>query len=297
MTTILRGLPATLSVEWREYAGGPMAEVTAVEIAVDNLSTGADILASTTVGVTYPATGVNAYVWTPAADLAIGQYLVSWTALDTDTETVTATEIVTVSEGGQLGGPYSTRAKLKKRMGIPDSNTAKDDEVDRALLSASSAINRWTGRQFGQATEASVRTFRTDASGVDIADAWSLDTLTIDDVAWDTTTWQALPLDGIKDGVPGWPYERLERWWGDHPIYQSAYPVGRTVSISALWGWAAVPADIESACLMLGADQLKSADAPFGVAGFGDYAIRVRQNPKVQELLAPYVRHPLKVAS
>jgi hypothetical protein len=297
MTTVMRGLPATLTVEWREYAGGPMAEVTAVEIGVASLSAGAIALASTTIGVSTPATGVNAYTWTPADDLPVGQYLVSWQALDADSELVTATEVVQVSEGGQLGGPYSTRAKLKKRMGIPDATTAQDDEVDRALLSASSAINRWCGRQFGQATEASVRTFLADASGVDIADAWSLDGITVAGSALDTTTWTALPLDGVRDGVPGWPYERLERTWGDHPIYHSVYPIGRAVLVSALWGWASVPADIESACLMLAADTLKSKDAPFGVAGFGDYAIRVRANPKVQELLMPYVREPLKVAS
>lgn len=297
MTTIIRGAPVTLSAEWRLYAGGPMAEVTDVQIGVVSLDGLTVALSTTSTGVTYPATGVNAYVWTPAGDLANGQYLVSWVAKDGDLEDVGATELVTVSEGGALGGPYATRAQLKKRMGIPDATTSQDDEVDRALLSASSAINKFCGRQFGQATELSTRSFYAGASGVDIHDAWTLDGMEVDAATLDTTAWTALPLDGIRDGVPGWPYERLEHAWADHPIYATLLRNQRIIQVTALWGWPAVPADINSACLMLAADTLKGKDAPFGVAGFGDYAIRVRANPKVAELLMPYVRELLKAAS
>ena len=58
-----------------------------------------------------------------------------------------------------------------------------------------------------------------------------------------------------------------------------------------------VPAGIVQANLMLSSDDQKSGDAPFGVAGFGDYVVRIRANPKVQEKLAPYVIQPIKVAS
>ena len=33
----------------------------------------------------------------------------------------------------------------------------------------------------------------------------------------------------------------------------------------------------------------KASDTPFGVAGFGDYAVRIRSNPMAQEKLDPYV--------
>lgn len=298
MTTINRGVATTLTVEWREYAGGPMAVVTDVTIGITSLADSSVVLATTATGVTSPATGVNAYVWTSSASLAIGQYLATWTAVDTDFETVQATELLTVLAGGALGGPYSTRSKLKRRMGIPDSNTTQDSDCDDALDSASSAINKFTGRQFGQATELAARQCRMDSTGVNIPDCYDLAGMLIDDAAFDSTVWTALPLDGIKDGVPGWPYERLENPWATHPIYMAYrnWP-GLLVTITALWGWPEVPADIEIACLMLAADTLKSKDAPFGVAGFGDYAVRVRANPKVAELLAPYVREPLKVAS
>jgi hypothetical protein len=298
MTTISRGVATTLLASWLEYAGGPASDVTAVSIGITNVATGATVLAATSTGVTNPATGINAYVWTSSASLATGQYLATWTGTDPDAETVQATEILTVLAGGALGGPYSTRAKLKRRMGIPDSNTAQDTDCDDELASASSAINKFCGRQFGQATELSARSFPMDSTGVDIDDVYDLAGLLIDGVAYSTDTHTALPLDGVHDGVPGWPYERLESAWATHPIYAALrnWPSMRVV-VTALWGWAEVPADIERACLMLASDGLKSKDAPFGVAGFGDYVVRVRANPKVAELLAPYVREPVKVAS
>jgi hypothetical protein len=41
----------------------------------------------------------------------------------------------------------------------------------------------------------------------------------------------------------------------------------------------------------------KAGDAPFGVAGFGDYAVRIRSNPMAEEKLRPYQKMPAKVGS
>ena len=66
-----------------------------------------------------------------------------------------------------LGGPYATRAQVKFRLGIPDEDTSRDAEVDKALLSGADTIHQATGRQFGRAEEASARTFVWGASGVE----------------------------------------------------------------------------------------------------------------------------------
>jgi hypothetical protein len=48
---------------------------------------------------------------------------------------------------------------------------------------------------------------------------------------------------------------------------------------------------------MLAEETFKLKDAPFGVAGFGDFGVvRVRENPAVARLLAPYKRYPMLVA-
>jgi hypothetical protein len=75
-----------------------------------------------------------------------------------------------------------------------------------------------------------------------------------------------------------------------------AYCVRRAVQITALWGWSAVPDPVKQATLIIAAEQWKLKDAPFGVAGFGEFGpIRVRDNPMAASLLARY-RHPVTAA-
>ena len=298
MPTIPRGTPETLSVEWREYAGGPYAAVTGTTIKITTLA-GVVVLAQTSTGVTSPGTGINAYTWTPAADLDPDDYLVTWTATDADDETVGATEIVTVTDATivPLGGPYATVAALKIRLGIPDSNTTRDDALATRLISASADINRWCHRQFGRTDVASTRKFYAGRTGVDVHDFWSTDDLTVTPyagglpgTAW--TDYVLEPLDGIVDQTPGWPYTRIIHSWGDHPLMRALYAtsVGAEIRVTAKWGWAAVPENVVTACLMLAGMDDKAKDAPFGVAGFGDYAMRIRTNPMVEEKLKPYVK-------
>lgn len=199
-----------------------------------------------------------------------------------------------------LGGPYADRAAVKRRASIPDSNTAMDEDVDDALLSASGTVNDYTGRQFGRTEVASQRLVEVRGRYLNTDDFYSTEGLIIDGVAWvdGNTTWTLEPADGVLNGVPGYPYERISRYYASHPIYraQALWPFYGRSLVTALWGWAAVPAAVRQATLMLSADHLKSKDAPFGVAGFGDYVVRVRANPKVAELLDPYRRDRLLVA-
>lgn len=297
MTDVNRGAPNTLTAEWRLYAGGPYSPVTGVTITITPLAGGAAVLGPTSTGVTTPTAGINVYVWTPAADLATGSYLVTWSATDVDLETVGASEIVTVLAGGQLGGPYGDWRVLKARMKIPDSNTARDDDLQSAMITGADTINRWCGRQFGQVTVASARSFAAGPSGVDVDDFWTLDDLSIGGTAYDlsTSSYSPQPVDGVVNGVPGWPFYRLATGTLDRTL--SSWGVfgntTGTVIVTAKWGWSQVPAGVTESNYLLGADDMKSQDAPFGVANFGDYVSRVRANPRVAEKLDPYV-HPRK---
>jgi len=195
-----------------------------------------------------------------------------------------------------IGGPYATLAELKAWLGIPDSKTDKDAELTRRLTSASDDINRWTNRQFGQLTTLTERTFRPGPSGVDVHDFWDLTGLVITPYLgttagtnWDVTQLQFEPLDGIVDMVPGWPYNRICLSVDSHPLWANLFYSASTLKITAKWGWAAVPSNINTACLLLASQDNKSKDTPFGVAGFGDYAVRIRSNPLAQEKLDPYV--------
>ncbi len=197
-----------------------------------------------------------------------------------------------------LGGPYATRAALKARMGIADSNTARDTELDQRLTSAATDINRWCHRQFGRAETATLRRFTGGVSGVDVHDFWTTDDLVVTpylaNVAgtpWDVATLTLSPRDGVVDQVPGWPYNRLELATARHPLYaaMSWTSGGYDIGMMAKWGWTAIPENVVTSNLMLAVADDKAKDAPFGVAGFGDYAVRIRANPMVVEKLAPYV--------
>jgi hypothetical protein len=306
MTTIKRGTPATLIAEWRLYAGGPAVDVTDVTISVWPAAGGAAVLAATATGVANPFVGYNTYSWTPAADLDLGDYLVTWDGIDPDSEAVTATELISVTDAlaAPLGGPYATLAQLKAQMGIADSNTARDTELTRRLVSASEDINAWCHRQFGRTDSATTRKFYVGTSGVDLHDFWTDDGLEVipylngvASTAWDMSTMDLEPADGIVNQVPGWPYNRIRMAMADHPLWRAAAWTGYKVHVTAKWGWAAVPENVRTSCLMLAVADDKAGDAPFGVAGFGDFAVRIRQNPMVEEKLKDYVVDPIKVAA
>jgi hypothetical protein len=198
-----------------------------------------------------------------------------------------------------IGGPYATRAQLKGRMGIPDSNTSRDTELDAALATGADTIHRYCGRQFGRAETATERFFVWGQSGADVDDFWTTDDLVIAGTAYDPDGNYALePEGGIRDGVPGWPYERIAYPFAAlaHPIY-TAYRGTVRFAVTAKWGWEAVPANVEESNLLLAQDDLKGSDAPFGFSSFGDYTARVRANPRVAEKLEAYQRDSVKVAT
>jgi hypothetical protein len=254
--------------------------------------------------VTTPSTGYyRADTFVPDV---VGPWTFTWTVSGTITDKAHGSFTVTApADTIPLGGPYATLAQLKAQMGIPDSNTARDAELSRRLISAASDINAWCHRQFGRAEVATLRYFNVGPSGVDIHDFWSTDDLVITpylaDVAgtpWDVSSLSILPLDGIVNQVPGWPYNRIEMTYVDHPLYRAAAWNGYRIGMVAKWGWAACPANVTTANLMLAVADDKAKDAPFGVAGFGDYVVRIRQNPMVEEKLKDYVINSgLQVAS
>lgn len=203
-----------------------------------------------------------------------------------------------------IGDPYITLAQLKGYMGISDANTAQDASLSSRILGACAGINRFCHRQFGRAELVSTRTFPLGPSGVDTHDFWSTTGLVVTPylgvsagTAWDVSVLVLEPLNGIVDQVPGWPYTRIcypYGWMGGSLIAFSGYT---TVQIAAKWGWADIPEDVITASLMLASMDVAAKGAPFGVAGFGDYAVRIRSNPMVQEKLLPYQIDTIQVAS
>lgn len=195
-----------------------------------------------------------------------------------------------------IGGSYATLAELHAWLKVPDAKTDRDAEWTRRLSSSSRDIERWCHRQFGRAESASVRTFVPGPSGVDVHDFWTTDDLSIvpylgttAGTPWDLSMVELEPLDGIVDQVPGWPYNRVCGGPDGHPLMTQLWYTATRVKVTAKWGWAAIPENVNTACLILAAADNKAAETPFGVSAFGDYAVRIRSNPIAQEKLDPYV--------
>lgn len=207
-----------------------------------------------------------------------------------------------------LGDNYATLAQLKSYLKIPD--TGDDDELNDALASASRGIEKHCNRQFNDAGAVSARVYYPDDwYSVTVEDFHTTTGLILktddgDDgvyeTTWTTDEYQAEPLNGIVDGQTGWPFYTLSstgrRWFaGTTPGCMSTFRP--PVQVTARWGWAAIPAPVKQACLIIAAETFRLKEAPFGVAGYGEFGVvRVRDNPMAANKLAAYRRTPVLVA-
>ena len=205
-----------------------------------------------------------------------------------------------------LGDRYATAAELRDRFGIDDVDD--DAQLEDALDAASSWVTSWCQRDFNQAASATARLYYPRGSVVNVDDIASTTGLVVgsdedDDgvyeVTWTITTEFVLePLNGIMDGITGWPYTRLRSL--DVRSWPTAGPYRPPVSVTALWGWPAVPAAVKTAALIMAARLFKRRDSPEGVLGgfadFGPVRVGTRLDPDVEALLFPYRKQIVQVA-
>lgn len=189
---------------------------------------------------------------------------------------------------------YITTDELRAFVGAVSSII--EPMLSDACVSASAEVNSYCGRTFTTDTVVSPRRFNVVApSYVVIDDAYQIDTIKTDstddgvfDTTWSANDYELEPLNGVSGGSSGWP-TTLVRAVGT--LY---FPVGRrtTVEVAGKWGWAAVPAPVRQATLLLAAETLKAREAPFGVAGIDAMGavVRVRQNAMVAAKLNPFRR-------
>lgn len=199
-----------------------------------------------------------------------------------------------------LGDSYATVDDLKGYLDIEDA--VDDTELTAALASVSRGIEKFCQRQFNAADVASVRVFApTWRAMARVDDFHTVTGLVIETdpsgdgsfgATWAPSEYELHPLNGIVDGEQGWPYSTIRGVRKTFPTCTDR----ASLRVTAQWGWAAVPTPVRQACLVLAAETFKLADAPFGVAGFGEYGVvRIRQNPMAAAMLAPYRRDPVLV--
>lgn len=195
-----------------------------------------------------------------------------------------------------LGDLYIDTTDLKDRLEIED-----DDDMVRltgAVEAATHGVNTFCGRQFNDAGAVSARVFKATDGCLAYVDDFSTTTGLIiktddDDDGTFERTWAASeyelePLNGIVDGVPGWPYWRI-RYVGTGRGFPQLRRAG--LQVSARWGWTAVPANVTEASRIAAEEIFKLRDTPFGIGGYGDFGvIKVRDNPFTSRMLKKYQR-------
>lgn len=200
-----------------------------------------------------------------------------------------------------LGDPYLSLPDFKIRFEVYD-----DDDDDRflsALLSASSDINEYCGRQFNDAVTPSARTFISqNRQTVWLDDFSTLTGLVVkvgDSASGYTTTYtvgtdfKVEPVNATFNEVPTSVYWKLktlraQRW----PV---RYCDDENVEVTARWGWPSVPQAVVDATYIRAAAIVRRKDSPEGVLGGfdGGGAVRVSifNDPDLVRLLRPYRKH------
>lgn len=186
---------------------------------------------------------------------------------------------------------YCSLAEVKASARITDN--VDDAMLELAVESASRLVDSYTQRYFYNAGTATRLFAPLDSYVTEIDDLITLTTLQTSDGETFGTTWAAKdyqlePLNGVVDGLTGYPATRVRAV--DDFIF--TYLDGEaTVKITGVWGFSAVPTAIKQATVIQAARIFKRNDSPLGIAGFGEMgAVRVgtQLDPDVKQLIEPY---------
>lgn len=191
---------------------------------------------------------------------------------------------------------FPTLDELKAYVGEPTHDQRSDDILAEVLAAAVEDVQEFCQRTFTREPVdemtgdpvPSERTFKVTADDVRIGyvlidDFYTLNDLTID--GWTLgTDYTAGPLPTAMR--PGWPYYRIE---------SSKLTTG-TLTVTAHWGWVAVPAKVREVTLEHAAEMFKRKDAPFGVLGLDQMTGAVRISSSDTRLLDRLRRYRLHQA-
>jgi hypothetical protein len=169
---------------------------------------------------------------------------------------------------------YVTLAEAKAYARIGD--TADDVQIALWITAASRAIDGFCGRQFGAVASAEARTYRPAYDShrlrwvTQVDDVQDITGLTV--VDQNSVTITDYDLDPPNALTKGKPYERLlsrtgpgaSGFWGWH--YFVPNPDAK-LTVTAKWGWTAVPSSVKAATFLQVARFAARRDSPYGVAG------------------------------
>ena len=242
---------------------------------------------STTPSITHTSTGQYDASFT--LNLA-GVWRWAWTASGTVVD-VESDSVLAADPGPPT---YASLAELKNYLGITDNS--RNSMLLDSLATASRKIDKQCGRRFYADSTATARSYQPRSTEIVITDDFQSTTGLIvkvdsgDDGTFATTldasTYEVEPFNGIVDGESGWPYYQIRSL---NCAFLTWNRRRGSVQVTAKWGWTSVPAPVKQACIYLAEETFAMKGSPFGVANSDQFGpIRMRDNPKVMAMLAPY---------
>ncbi|NBR00682.1 MAG: hypothetical protein EBT97_09595 [Actinobacteria bacterium] len=199
-----------------------------------------------------------------------------------------------------LTNAYASMAALKAELNIGQADTSYDVKLETALNSASRQIDRHCGRRFWQDTAVVDRQYYADTPYlVHTDDISTLTGLVVkvdtgDDGTYATTLtintqFIVLPTNAGDDGLPWYMIRLVDADTTTFPLWTSGRP---SVQVTAKFGFATVPDDVNKACLIQATQLFKASDAVFGGLSFDAGILRVREtlNPMAAALVEYYVK-------
>jgi hypothetical protein len=193
-----------------------------------------------------------------------------------------------------LGADLITPAELKNYMGLtPDTF---DQHLEDVVGSITGDIIRWCHRDFNDAGTVSTRVYEPllhpDYGPMVITDDFSTTVGLVVESAGTTLDISKLtlkPLNGVVQGMTGWPF-----WQIIGGLSTSAH-----VSVTAQWGWSAIPKPVRQAAFILGSDTFQLKDQRLGIAGSDQFGsiVTVKDSRAAQSKLKAFRRDSILVDS
>lgn len=192
-----------------------------------------------------------------------------------------------------LTNAYCTLSDLKTSLGIDD--IQDDTSLEAAIMAASRMVDDYTGRFFYKdgTTGAPVTRYYT------AQDWWTTnvdDIIYISEIATDdnfdqlyTTVWATSDymVEPVNNPRRGWPWTRLLAIGA----YIFPFNLPQSVRVKGVWGWTAVPNEVQMATKIQAARLFVRRQSPFGIAGspdIGTVRLGSRLDPDVEVLLRPF---------
>lgn len=190
---------------------------------------------------------------------------------------------------------YITVQEFKDFLDITGGDIVDDIELAVAITAASRTIDDYCNRQFGSVAVAEERLytawpdFQRGVWCVDVDDFMSTTNLVVEVDGTATADFTKEPVNAASKSMP---WTRLTV----NPTTASVSPTGADfeVSVTAIWGWSAVPTAVKQATMFQTNRFQKRRVSPFGVTGSpeqaGELRLLSRVDPDVAVSLRGYVR-------